>query len=127
MTPRGIGTWLVSSHALLAAAHGASHAHLGVALTSFQGAFVAIVILAGPFVALGLLWCARPKWALALLGGSLAAAFLFGFLYHFSLAGADNVGGMSHQSWGSGFRVTAIGLAFVEGMGCVWCLGELRR
>lgn len=125
MTPKGIGTWLVCSHAALAAAHGVTHARLAVDLTSLQNAFVATAVLAGPFVALSLFWCERPKWALALLGGSFAAAFLFGLLYHFCLPGTDNVSGMSHQSWGSAFRVTAVGLAIIEGTGCAWCVWEL--
>lgn len=125
MTPKAIATWLVCSHAALAAAHGAAHGQLGVDLTLFQSGFVATVVLTCPFMALGLLWGERPRWALTLLAGSLAAALLFGLLYHFSLPGADNVSEMGHRSWGSAFRVTAVGLAVIEGTGCAWCLWKL--
>ena len=125
MNPKGIATWLVCSHAALAAAHGATHTQLAVDLTSFQSAFVVTVILAAPFAALASFRGERPRLALAVLGGSLAAAFLFGLLFHFALPGADNVSGMSHQSWGSAFRVTAIGLEIIEGTGCAWCVWAL--
>ncbi len=76
--------WVVVIHLLVTLAHGAAHTELAIELSFWMNIYVYVVILAGPLVALGLIWrgIGRPGYALLFL--TMAGSFLFGAYHHFA-------------------------------------------
>ena len=111
-------------------AHGHAHDELAVPLAAWQNAFVWMVIVIGPLVAMIWLWI-RPSatvaWALAAM---LAAGWVFGLYFHFGPMNPDHV---SAQPPGTGremFAMTAAALAIIEpltALAAVWLARSLGR
>ncbi|HEU5098651.1 MAG TPA: hypothetical protein VFU22_06520 [Roseiflexaceae bacterium] len=123
-------TVVVLEHAVLILPHGIAHAAEHATLPAAANAFVAIVIVAAPLVALGLLW-SRLRW----LGGllllaSMLAALLFGIVFHYMLPGTDYVAHIPAGPWQLPFQLTAGLLALSETVGAAiggWILYCLSR
>jgi hypothetical protein len=124
------GAAVVLANALVNLPHGAAHAGEGASLPALANAFVAIVIVIAPFVALGLLRAGRLRAGAWLLFTSMLGALLFGIVYHFVLPGLDNVAYVPAGPWQLPFQATAMLLVLVEAAGVGvggWMLSTLGR
>jgi hypothetical protein len=120
-------TWIVWLHVLVVILH--SVAHLGehvLPATFFDYAFVFVVIIAAPVVALFLLNNAHlSRLGALLLFLSMLGSLLYGLVNHFLLPGADNATQMSPGGWQLPFLVTSYLLLILEAAGSVvglWAL-----
>lgn len=123
---RNTGTLIVLAHLAILLAHGSGHAHLGIGTNAWQSGFIAIVIFAGPLIAMVLLWMRLQMAGVLLLGTAMAGALVFGLYYHFVASGADNALGLRQSDWSTAFLATAVLLAVVEAVACGWCFLVLR-
>jgi hypothetical protein len=123
----GTATFLVSVHFALLVAHGSAHSHLSIGVSTWQKAFIAIVMFVAPLVATIMLWTSARKLGVILLGLSLGGSLIFGMSYHFFVAGPDNALGHYRSHWGSTFLATATLLALVEAAGFIWCIWIQHR
>jgi hypothetical protein len=122
-----VATLLIFIHQAIAAVHGAAHQQLGVGLESWQHVFVWVIITILPLVSLVLYWTRFRQTAAGLLLVSMLGSLLFGVCYHFIIISPDHV---SHLPEGTGrglFVVTAILLAFVEGLAAAFGLWSWLR
>jgi len=115
-----VATLLVVTHLAVMSGHGAAHAHLGITTSLWQSAFITAVIFVAPLIGMGLTWTRKHGIGITLLALSFAGSFIFGLCYHFVLPGRDNVFSTGHTGWNLGFRITAVALALLELVGCVW-------
>ena len=122
----GAATLLVLLHFAVLVAHGGAHSHLNIGVSTWQKAFIAMVIFVAPLIATLMLWTRVRKPGVILLGLSLAGSLVFGVSYHFLIAGPDNTLGPYHSAWGSAFRATAVLLALIEAAGLAWCIWLLH-
>jgi len=108
-------TVLVIGHFVIAIAHGLAHQGAQVPLSGPSRLFVFAVILAGPLVGLVLTKSAEKlgSWIIAI---TMAAAFVFGLVNHFVVAGSDRVDHITRQSRPL-FVTTAVLLASSEVLG----------
>ena len=107
---------IVVAHLAVSLFHGAAHSGAVVALTPLQNAFVWIVIMAGPLVALWLIWTGRrfgPELLALTMGGSL----VFGIVNHFVVESPDHVAHITSAAWRLPFQLSAAGLALLEAAG----------
>lgn len=125
--PAVAGTLIVLVHLAVLLVHASGHTHLNIQPNSWQTVFIALVIFAGPFIAMVLLWTRLQRAALFLLGGSMAGALVFGLYYHFVAPGADNALGLAPGHWSTVFLATSVLLAASEAFGCAWSAAVLRR
>jgi hypothetical protein len=109
----------VLAHALVSVPHGLAHAQEQAYLPRVATAFVIVVIVLAPFVALGLLRLNKPRVGALLLFGSMLGALLFGITFHYLLPGADNVAHVPAGSWQLPFQLTSALLVAVEAAGVV--------
>ncbi len=116
----------IAVHALVALVHGVAHLELGIALSTWQTAFVGVVIGAAPLVAAAFLWMGSRRAGGALLLLSMTGALLFGAYYHFFLIGPDHVSSVHSQGWGGAFQLTAFLLAVTEVFGASAALRVFR-
>jgi hypothetical protein len=121
------GTLIVLAHLAVLLVHGSGHTHLNIKPNSWQTVFIALVIFAGPFVGMGLLWTRLRRAALFLLATTMAGALVFGLYYHFVAPGADNALGLAPGPWSTVFLATSALLAAIEAFGCAWSVAVLRR
>jgi hypothetical protein len=117
-TGRRVRRWLtgaVLAHLVISFVHGAAHSQAHVPMSRAANLFVAIVILAGPLVGLGLLWVAQQvgSWLVAT---TMAGSLVFGVLNHFLLQSGDHVAQID-PDWQILFAVTALLLAVTEAIG----------
>jgi hypothetical protein len=120
----------VIGHAAVNLPHAAAHVAQDIWLPPAANAFVVLVILLAPFVALGLLYTRRQRAGALLLFGSMLGALLFGIAYHFVLPGADHIAQVPPGAWRTPFVVTSVLLAMLEAVGAVvgaWMLYALRH
>src|SRR5262245_53515718 len=113
---RTVATVIVVTHLALNLLHGAAHSGAGVPLSALQNAFVWIVILAGPLVALWMIWTGRrfgPELLALTMGGSL----VFGVVNHFVIESPDHVAHIASDAWRLPFQWTAVGLVILEAVG----------
>jgi hypothetical protein len=114
LLPLLVVTVLFALRMIVSFVHGHAHGMLAVPLAPWQNAFVWLVIVASPTVALVLLWI-RPRagtaWTLA---GLLAAGWLFGLYFHFGPANPDHVSHVPQLPGHDVFAATAALLAIVE-------------
>ena len=92
--------------------------HIGA--NAWQGAFIAMIIFAGPLLAIALLWTRLRRTGLILLSSSMAGSLMFGLTYHFLATGADNALEMNRGNWQNVFGTTALLLAAIELVGTAW-------
>ena len=129
-TQKRLALALILLHGAITLAHGVAHRAEEIFLPPVSNIFVIVVIVLGPFVALGLLFTRHPQagaWVLTL---SMLGALLFGVVHHFVLPGADNVAEVGPETWGITFQATAFLLAALEAGGVLvgaWMLHTLRR
>ena len=110
---------VVFLHAALTVPHGIAHAAEQATLPAAANAFVAIVIVLAPLVALGLLWRHLHWLGGLLLLTSMLAALLFGIAFHYMLPGPDHVGYGPAGPWQMLFQLTAALLALSEAIGAI--------
>jgi len=117
-------TIAVLLHAAVTAPHAAAHAGADARLSPAGNAFVALVIVLAPFVALALMRFGRPREGALLLFAAMLGALLFGIINHFVLPGPDNVAAVA-EAWRSTFWFTSALLVVTEAAGVavgVWAL-----
>jgi hypothetical protein len=119
-------TFLVLVHLLITAAHGAVHRALRVGLTPLGNAFVGLVIVIAPLLAMWLAWGRRRRLGFGLLAASMFAALLFGLYHHFLVEGADHVHSQPPGACGQLFVVSAYGLLITEALGTWMAMHYLR-
>ena len=113
---------LVYVHAGIVIVHGAAHARLHVALSTWAGVFVAVVIGIAPIAGLVLLKRGNRLKGAGTLATAMAASFVFGIWNHFFVPGGDHVTHLSSGPWRLPFQVTAGLLAVTEGIGLLLAL-----
>jgi hypothetical protein len=121
---------IILTHAGVNIAHGAAHIAEEIWLPPAANAFVGLVILLAPFLALGLLYTRRQRAGAWLLFASMLSALLFGVAYHLLLPGPDNIAQVADESWGITFQASALLLAALEASGVVvgaWMLHTLHH
>jgi hypothetical protein len=92
-----------------------AHAKANVPLSPVANIFVLAVIVAGPWVGLGLALRAQRMGA-GVIALTMAAALIFGCINHFVLASPDHVAHVD-PPWRPLFTTTAILLALTEALG----------
>jgi hypothetical protein len=113
----GYGTAVVLVNLLVNLVHGAAHLELCIDLSAAETLFVAVVIVAGPLLAMVLLWTPWQRVGLSLLSGTMAGSLVFGLYHHFVAMGPDHVGAQAAGFWGITFVVTACLLFLAEAGG----------
>jgi hypothetical protein len=119
-------TLIVLLHLLFVLAHGNAHVKLQVAATSWQSAFIALVIVVCPLIAMTLLWTRLQKAGFVLMALSMTGSLVFGLMNHFLLSSPDNALGMHLGYWQSIFGTTAVLLAIIEAIGLGWPICALH-
>jgi hypothetical protein len=122
-----VGTLVVVAHAIVVIAHGIAHHDLGIDLNRFQTAYVAVVIVAAPIVAGGLLWTRLARYGLILLAVSMAAALVFGIYWHYVAVSPDNVAHLPDGQLQGLFQITALLQVLFEAIGVVVGLWGLKK
>ena len=113
---RTLAAGIVAAHLAVSLIHGAAHTGAAVPLSALQNAFVWIVIMAGPLVALWMVWTGRPFGSeLFLL--TMAGSLIFGLVNHFVVESPDHVSHITSATWRLPFQLTAAGLAVLEAAG----------
>jgi hypothetical protein len=113
---RTVATVIVVAHLAVNLLHGAAHSGAGIGLSALQSAFVWIVILAGPLVALWMIGTGRrfgPELLALTMGGSL----IFGIVNHFVIESPDHVAHITSDAWRLPFQWSAVGLLILEAAG----------
>ena len=121
---------LVVVHVVIAYLHGEAHMRLGVGLAPWQWAYVYLVILFAPLVAMMLYWTPWPSTGAMLLGVSMTASFGFGVYHHFIAVSPDHVSHLPPGDAQGLFIATAILLAVSEAVTAAfgfWSYTVLRR
>ena len=108
---------LVWVHLVVNLVHGAAHRELGILPSPLANAFILLVIVIGPLVALALLRFAGEPTGGAALATTMAGALVFGLWNHFAVPSPDHVGHVAGGGWGRVFQVTAVLLAVTEAAG----------
>ncbi|TLZ56709.1 MAG: hypothetical protein E6K17_03805 [Methanobacteriota archaeon] len=119
LSPRSLALLIVIVHHAVAGLHGVAHGVLGIALTPFQGVFVAGVIIALPTIAVVLLITRHAGWGALLLVVSMLASLAFGIVYHVLLSGADNMFEVGQGTWAILFQTTGPALSTLEALGAL--------
>ena len=111
--------------------HGVSHVGQEVwLLQAWQWAYVICVIFLFPIVAAVLLWSPYRLAGAWLLFGSMAGSLVFDLAYHFLLEGPDNVSTLEPGAWLVPFRLSAVLLVAMSGLGVLvggWAVFRLSR
>jgi hypothetical protein len=115
---RAAATVIVVTHLAVSLLHGAAHSGAAVLLSPLQNAFVWIVILAGPLVALLLILAGR-RFGPELLALTMGASLVFGIVNHFVIESPDHVGHITSDAWRLSFQLSAAALAVLEAAGTV--------
>ncbi len=119
LPPRSVALLVVIVHHAVAGLHAVAHGVLRIALTPFQAAFVARVIIAAPAVAVVLLVTRYAPWGALLLLFSMLASLVFGIVYHVLLPGPDNMFEVGQGGWAIVFQTTGPALAILEALGAL--------
>lgn len=112
-----VAALVVVLHLVANAAHGLPHAEAPVPLAAWQWAFVYVVVLLAPVVALGVLWRGRPRAGAGLLAASMTASLVFGLYFHFGVPNPDHVDAVRAGPWRGTFRATAVLIALMDAIG----------
>jgi hypothetical protein len=116
---RFLCTIAVLAHLLVSFFHGSAHTALGVNLSAWQTAYVAIVIMVAPLVALALIWTKRRRLGLLVLIASMAGSLIFGAYFHYVAISPDHVSHLPPGDAQGLFRLTALLLIVTEVLGLV--------
>ncbi len=104
---------LVLAHFAVVVVHSVAHVVLGIVPGGLDAAFIGLVIVAGPLLALLFLRANRIV-AAALLAFLLGAAFIYGVVNHFVASGPDHVALVASEPWTAVFVITAALLGVLE-------------
>jgi hypothetical protein len=115
-TTTRLATGVVVAHLAVNLIHGAAHSGAQVPITALQNAFVWIVILIGPLVALWLIRTNR-RYGAELLALTMGGALVFGLVNHFVIDSADHVSQVTNETWRLPFQVSAALLLLLEAAG----------
>jgi hypothetical protein len=110
---------IVLVHFVLLGIHAAAHSILGVVLSDFQSIFVVIAMIAGPIIAVILLYTTHRCIGMSLLLATMLSSFIFGLFSHFIIPGIDNVLTIPAGDWKPVFQVTTVLLGIVEAAGTI--------
>jgi hypothetical protein len=110
-------TGIVLLHLLVNIVHGSAHRQLRIGLTPIASAFVILVVLLFPLIAMILVWTAKKQLGLILLSASMLASFVFGLYHHFLAAGPDHIHSQPNGAWGLTFVATSYALLILEALG----------
>ena len=107
---------LVAIHLAVAVWHGNAHTALAIALPPEKNAFVFIVILIAPLVAVSLMWTRYVLVGVWMILLSMLGALIFGAYHHYVVVSPDNIGHLPHGSADaqSTFIASAAALALLE-------------
>jgi amino acid permease len=114
---------VVLAHIVMNVVHGIAHQQLGVSISDFQSAYVLLVTLVAPIVAvIILLFLNKTKIVLGgawLLLVSMLASLLFGIVYHIVIPSPDNIFTVMQNPslYSVVFTSTATLLLIIEGIG----------
>ena len=125
--PRVWVTIAVLAHLVVNLLHGQAHTRLAVGLSNWQQAYVFIVILLAPLVALVLVFTRYARAGLWLLLISMLGSFIFGACYHYLIISPDHVAHLPAGDARGLFRVTALLLLITEAFGVLIGAIALRR
>lgn len=120
-------TLVVVAHLVVTLFHGQAHTKLGVGLANWQQAYVFVVILIAPLVALVLSWTRSARVGVWLLLGSMLGSLIFGAVYHYIIISPDHVAHLPPGEARGLFRVTALLLLVTETVGVVVAALIARR
>lgn len=109
--------WCVWAHAAVVAGHFAAHVGSDIWLAWWAALYVVTIIIAGPFVGLGLWHSGRRRAGACVVTGCMAAALVFGVINHFFVPGSDHVAAIPDKAWRLPFQGTAAALAVTETLG----------
>jgi hypothetical protein len=110
---------IVLLHALVNVLHGLAHFENSIWLSLFGNAYVTVVILLAPLLALLLLYSRWQKQGAWLLTLSMLGSLIFGVWNHFLVPGQDNVAQVPPGAWHLPFLITSILLALLEAVGII--------
>lgn len=122
-----IVTLVVLVHLVVNVLHGRAHTELGVGLSNWQQAYVLLVILLAPLVALLLTWTRYARTGLWLLLLSMLGALIFGAAYHYVIISNDHVAHLPPGDARGMFQVTALLLLVTEAAGVIVATMSMRR
>jgi len=122
-----IVTLIVLAHLVVNVLHGQAHTKLGVGLSNWQQAFVILVILLAPLVAMALSWTRLARAGVWLLFLSMLGALIFGAAYHYIIISNDHVAHLPPGDARGLFQVTAVLLLVTETAGVLVATMILRR
>jgi len=108
---------IVLAHFIATLVHATAHFALQIVPAGIDLLFIVGAIWIGPLVALVILRF-NPPLAAGLLAVLMGAAFVYGLVSHFLVAGPDNVAFVGAQTW----TVLFVGTAFLIGVLEVGCL-----
>ena len=123
---------VVLAHIVMNVVHGIAHQQLGVNISDFQSAYVFLVTLVAPIIAvIMLLFLNKTKIVLGgawLLLVSMLASLLFGLVYHIVIPSPDNIFTVMQNPslYSVVFTSTAILLLIIEGIG-TWVGAKATR
>ena len=116
---------IVVVHLAISIVHGQAHTGADVPLSSAAGAFVYIIILAGPILGLAVSYW-RPHLGAWIVALSMSGALIFGLINHFIIAGPDHVAHVAAE-WRTLFGVTAALLVASEAAGVAIAIRSAPR
>jgi hypothetical protein len=120
MTRERFALLVTLSHLLAAALHGAAHAALAIPVRGDADLLLLVAaVYVGPLVALALLLRGHTRAGAVLLSVSMAAALIYGLVFHYMLRTPDNVALVWNGAWGDAFRFSAALIAVLEALGVV--------
>jgi len=122
--------WLgivVLAHFVVALVHGSAHTNLKIELAAWQTVYVLIVIVVAPLFAAILIWTRFSRFGFLLLAASMGGALIFGIYFHYLTISPDHVSHLPPGDAQATFRLTALLLAIIEGIGLTIGLAYSRR
>ena len=122
-----IVTLTVLAHLVVNVFHGRAHTELAVGLSNWQQAYVLLVILLAPLVALLLTWTRYARAGVWLLLLSMLGALIFGAVYHYVIISNDHVAHLPPGDARGMFQVTALLLLVTETAGVIVATMSMRR
>ena len=117
---------VVLAHLVVVVLHGQAHTRLGVGLNNWQQAYVLIVIVLAPLVALVLSFTRYARAGLWLLLAAMLGSLIFGAVYHYLIISPDHVAHLPPGDARGLFRVTALLLLVTEAFGVIVAAMLLR-
>src|SRR5947209_20289059 len=122
------GIVIVVAHGSLLLLHDMAHRDLQVYLPVLKYVYAYTVMGFAPPLAIIMLWTRWQRYGAWVFLLSMFGSLVFGAYHHFVMISDDHICYAPKGAWLSVFRITAVLLALVEGVGCwfgVWALKKL--